>query len=204
VPTSERDLELIQALPNPEPWLRETFGVQEFIGGKRGNDLYSGSFLPTCNICGISGGYQDAGSKTVIPARTFAKVDFRLVPEQDPYDIFNKLQEHLKTQGFADVEAKMIEAPMYPYKSAADDPLYALSARTGEEVYGKSSRTVPMVGGSSPVYAFAKPLGNIPVISPGLGYWDNRTHSPDEHIRIGDFLNAARQLARILNEFGDL
>jgi acetylornithine deacetylase/succinyl-diaminopimelate desuccinylase-like protein len=37
-----------------------------------------------------------------------------------------------------------------------------------------------------------------------VGYWDNRTHSPNEHIRIEDFLNAARQIARIVDGFAGL
>lgn len=38
----------------------------------------------------------------------------------------------------------------------------------------------------------------------GVGYGRNRTHAPDEHVRLDDFLNAARQIARILEGFGDL
>jgi acetylornithine deacetylase/succinyl-diaminopimelate desuccinylase-like protein len=63
---------------------------------------------------------------------------------------------------------------------------------------------VPLIGGTTPVYAIARPLGNIPVISPGVGYWDNKAHSPDEHMCLGDFQNAARHIGRILDGFADL
>ncbi|NWF67802.1 MAG: M20/M25/M40 family metallo-hydrolase [Chloroflexi bacterium] len=203
-PPSKRDLELIDALPSYEKFARQHFGVQRFVHGALGKAIEYNVFQPTCNICGLKSGYQDDGSKTVIPATAMAKVDFRLVPDQDPNDILAKLRAYLDAQGFGDVEVVKIEESMWPYKAEADHPLLDLSARMGEEVYGKPSLFEALAGGSSPVYAFAKPLGNIPVISPGVGYWANRTHSPDEHIRIGDFHNAARHIARILDGFADL
>jgi acetylornithine deacetylase/succinyl-diaminopimelate desuccinylase-like protein len=41
-------------------------------------------FLPTCNFAGIGSGYQGSGSKTVLPAEAMAKLDFRLIPDQEP------------------------------------------------------------------------------------------------------------------------
>ena len=41
--------------------------------------------------------------KTVIPAKATAKLNFRLVPDQDPDDLSMKLRSHLDTQGFSDV-----------------------------------------------------------------------------------------------------
>jgi acetylornithine deacetylase/succinyl-diaminopimelate desuccinylase-like protein len=203
-PPTKRDLELIDALPDYEPFAREQFGVRQFVHGNTGKAIEYAVFEPTCNICGITSGYQDEGTKTVIPAMALAKIDFRLVPDQDADDILRKLRAHLDAQGFTDVEIIQPETPIHPYKDSTEYPIFEYSLRMGEEVYGKRAYLEPMSGGSSPVYAFAEPLGNIPVISPGVGYWDNRSHSPNEHIRIEDFLNASRQIARILDGFADL
>jgi acetylornithine deacetylase/succinyl-diaminopimelate desuccinylase-like protein len=201
-PASPRDLELLEALPDYEGRLRQTYGVKAFVRDLSGAALSRAVFEPTCNIQGITSGYQGVGSKTVIPARASAKLDFRLVPDQDPRDIFARLRAHLDREGFADVQA-IWHGAMWPSKVSPDDPLVSLTARTGEEVYGKPSVLHPMGGGSSPFYAFAQPLG-IPVVTAGVGYADNRTHAPDEHVRLGDFLNAARQIARILEAFPGL
>ena len=203
LPPSSKDLELIEALPDFETWARDTYGVKEFVGGLSGKDLNRAIFNSTCNIAGLSAGYQGEGLKTVIPARASAKVDFRLVPEQDPEDIFNKLRAHLDRKGFVDIDLKKV-GEMWPYKASADDPFIFLSAHTAESVYQRSYRLTPLTGGSSPIYAFADPLGGIPVISAGVGYADNRTHSPDEHVRLDDFLNAARHISRIIYGFSDL
>jgi acetylornithine deacetylase/succinyl-diaminopimelate desuccinylase-like protein len=202
-PPSPRDLELLEALPDSEAWARSTFGVGSFVNGLTGRQLDRAVFNCTCNIDGLTAGYQGAGMKTVIPARATAKLDFRLVPDQDPDDIFAKLRLHLDNQGFTDVSTRLLGA-MWPYKAAADDPVIRLAARTAEEVYRQPYQIDPLAGGSSPIYAFAGPLGNIPVLWAGVGYADNRAHSPDEHVRLQDLLNGARHIARILDGFAGL
>lgn len=201
-PPSPVDLALYAQLPSDEDEMRRDFGVQEFVNGRTGDSFKQANFDPTCNLAGITAGYQGEGMKTVIPARASAKIDFRLVPDQDPDDILAKLRAHLDAEGYPDVTVTRLGA-MWPDKAAGDDPFVQLTARTGQEVYGLESRLVPITGGSSPVYAFAGPLG-IPVTTAGVGYPDSRTHAPDEHVRLQDFLNGARHIARVLDGFADL
>jgi acetylornithine deacetylase/succinyl-diaminopimelate desuccinylase-like protein len=201
-PPSPRDLEMMGALPDEEAWLRENYGVTQFVRGLTGRALAEAIFEPTCNIAGITTGYQGPGLKTVIPARATCKIDFRLVPWQDPEDVFSKLRAHLDAHGFADVSLNRL-GMMWPARVPVDDPLVALTVQAAEDVYGAPAQVRPIGGGSSPIYAFAKPLG-IPVVTAGVGYAGNRTHAPDEHVRLADFLHAARHIARILDRFGTL
>jgi acetylornithine deacetylase/succinyl-diaminopimelate desuccinylase-like protein len=207
LPPSELDEQLFDASPSDEDAQRVEFGISElgerqFVRGATGPIYKRAVFEPTCNIAGIWAGYQGPGMKTVIPAVATAKIDFRLVPKQDPKEIFDNLRRYLDDRGFGDITLTWLGA-MWPSKGAADDPLVVLTSRTGEEVYGKPAVMTPMQGGSSPVYAFAEPLG-ITVVSPGLGYPGSRTHAPNEHIRLDDFLNASRHIGRILDAFAGL
>jgi acetylornithine deacetylase/succinyl-diaminopimelate desuccinylase-like protein len=202
LPPSPLDLELLDSRPSEEDEMRKQLGVKEFLRGATGKQFNRAVFEPTCNIAGIGAGYQGSGMKTVIPARASCKLDFRLVPEQDPEDIFARLRSHLDAEGFQDVEVKWLGA-MWPAKASPDDPLVELTARTGKEVYGKEATIIPISGGSSPVYAFALPL-HIPVVNAGVGYSGSRTHAPDEHVRFGDFVNGARHIARIMDGFAGL
>ena len=207
IPPSEEDLALIEG--DEDAALEETMQREallpdgiDFIGKRRGTALRAAVFQPTCNIQGITTGYQGMGNKTIVPAEASAKLDFRLVPAQDPTDILKKLRDHLDRHGFERIEIRN-EHMMWPYKAGPGNPLVELTSQAAREVYGLDPLLVPLNGGSSPVYAFAGPL-DIPVVRAGVGYWDSRTHSPDEHVRLQDFLNAARHIARIVDGFADL
>ena len=197
------ELELLDQAPTFEDVMREVYDFKRFVLGRTGAALSRAVFEPTCNIQGITTGYQGEGDKTIVPAAASAKLDFRLVPDMDPDDILAKLRVHLDTHGFADVEIHSYGA-MMPFTATPDNPLVQLTMATGQEVYGKPTQVTPISGGSTPIYAFAGPLGGIPVVFAGVGYWDNRIHAPDEHVRLQDFLDGARHVARIMDGFAGI
>lgn len=201
MPTA-RDRELLAALPDPSEDYKSRYGVPYFLKGLKGGvDLeVEGVFSPTCTICGLTSGYQGPGSKTVLPAQASAKVDFRLVPNQDPADILKKLRAHLDAQGFGDVQITDLGGD-HPARTDPDDPFIQLVTKTATEVYGKPMLLVPMMGGSGPTYPFVHDLG-LPVATAGLGHPDGRAHAPNENMRIDLYLKHARHMARILSEFG--
>lgn len=204
LPPTEADRALIAQQPNTEPFMRELFGVREFVNGRTGNELIAAVYEPTCNIQGINTGYQGPGTKTVIPAKASAKLDFRLIPDQDPEEIITLLRNHLDEHGFEDITITTF-GMMWPFKASADDPLVKLTLSTAREVYGVEPRPpVPLSGGSSPAYAFSGPLGNIPVVHAGIGYPQAGAHAPNENMRLRDFELGAKHIARLLNGFADL
>lgn len=198
---SARDRELMAKTKDRTGEFRELYGVQRFIRGLEGEDLKIAEvFEPTCTICGITAGYQGPGSKTVLPAYASAKVDFRLVPDMMPEDVFRSLRAHLDAQGFEDVETVLLGGTG-PGRTDPDHPFLALVSRTAEPVYGVTSQIVPMIGGSGPTHSFISILG-LPIATAGMGYADTRAHAPDENIRIDHYLKHAKHVVRILEEFG--
>ena len=201
-PPSARDRELFAALPDVADEYRERYGVPYFLKGlKGGNELkVEEVFSPTCTICGLTSGYQGPGSKTVLPARASAKVDFRLIPDQDPADILRKLRAHLDAHGFTDVKITDLGGDA-PARTDPDHPFIKLVVDAAKDVYDKPMALVPMVGGSGPNHPFVHDLG-LPVATAGMGYPDTRTHAPNENIRIDLYLKHARHMARVMREFG--
>jgi acetylornithine deacetylase/succinyl-diaminopimelate desuccinylase-like protein len=198
---SARDRELMGAMPEVADEYRQRFGVKQFIKGLTGGvDLrIEEVFSPTCTICGLTSGYQGPGSKTVLPARASAKVDFRLVPDQDPVDILKKLRAHLDRNGFSDIQIADLGSDP-PARTDPDDPFVQLVASTATDVYGMPMQIVPLTGGSGPSYPFVHDLG-LPVATAGLGHPDARAHAPNENIRLDLYLKHARHMARVLSEF---
>src|SRR5438128_12600767 len=76
-------------------------------------------FTPTCNFAGVTTGYQGPGSKTVLPAEATAKLDFRLIPDQDPEDLLARLRKHLDMHGSENVELVWHDGE----KPARSDPI---------------------------------------------------------------------------------
>lgn len=201
-PPSARDRELMAALPDVEDEYKTRYGVPYFIKGlKGGNELkLEEVFSPTCTICGLTSGYQGPGSKTVLPKRASAKVDFRLIPDQDPKDILKKLRAHLDAHGFSDIKITDLGGDA-PARTDPDDPFIKLVVDAARDVYEKPMALVPLVGGSGPSHPFVHDLG-LPVATAGLGHPDSRIHAPNENIRIDLYLKHARHMARVMKEFG--
>jgi acetylornithine deacetylase/succinyl-diaminopimelate desuccinylase-like protein len=202
VPPSERDRELMEALPEVADEYKERYGVDNFLHGQtEGVELRLAEvFKPTCTVCGFDSGYQGKGSKTVLPAYASAKVDFRLVPNQKPENVLISLRNHLDDQGFGDIEITYLGGEP-PARTDPDDPFVALVIRTAEPVYNHEMQIMPMIGGSGPNHPFIHTLG-LPVATAGVGYPGSQAHAPNENMRLDLYLKGAEHIARIIQEFG--
>jgi acetylornithine deacetylase/succinyl-diaminopimelate desuccinylase-like protein len=201
-PPTKRDRELMEALPEIGEVYKETYGIANFLKGiKGGVDLRMEEvFVPTCTICGLTSGYQGPGSKTVLPAKASAKVDFRLALGQTIQEVLDGLRAHLDKEGFSDVEIKFLGGGPAA-KTDPDDPFVKLVTSSAEEIYGHPMEIVPMIGGSGPNYAFIHYL-KVPVVSAGVGHPGSRAHAPDENLRLDLYLKGAKHITRILKAFG--
>src|SRR5207302_371354 len=141
----------VRGLPFEAAEKRKIHGIDEFAW-RRDEDAanLAAIFEPTCNICGIESGFTGEGTKTVIPADAMAKVDFRLVPDQDPARIATLLRRHLDRNGFRDVEARSKEGTR-PYRGRIDDPVVRAAKASAEAAFGKEALLVPTSGGTSPM-----------------------------------------------------
>ena len=201
LPPTPRDLEFIAALPEVADEYKSRYGVDHFLKGLTGGPelRVAEYFQPTCTICGLTSGYEGPGSKTVLPARATAKVDFRLVPNQEPRKVFERLRKHLDNEGFSDVEINYLGGEP-PARTDPDDPFVRMVVETAEPVYGQPMQIIPMTGGSGPNYPFIHDL-NLPVATAGIGYPGSQAHAPNENMRIDLYLKGAKHIARVLEAF---
>lgn len=202
VPPTARDIELMAALPDAAEEYKNRYGLKHFLNGISGGVelALAEVFKPTCTICGLTSGYQGPGSKTVLPAKASAKVDFRLVPDQTPEVVLKQLRAHLDAQGFEDVKVAFLGGEA-PARTDPDDPFVKLVVESAREVYGVPQQIVPLVGGSGPNAIFQKAL-KVPIVTAGAGYPGTGAHAPNENLRLDLYLKAARHMVRILSEFG--
>ncbi len=202
IPPTTRDRELFELQPDMAEEYKKQFGVKSFLNGLTGGvDLVMAEvFEPTCTICGLTSGYQGAGSKTILPARASAKLDFRIVEGQTIDHCLKLLRKHLDEQGFSDIQIEFLGGGPAA-RTDPDHPFIKLVMDTAADVYENKMELIPMIGGSGPNYPFVHEL-NLPVASAGLGHPDSRAHAPNENIRIDLYLKHARHMAKLLIAFG--
>ena len=200
------DLEAIATQsPTVEDELRDAFGVDEFVGGLRGEALRERlAFAPTYNVAGIHTGFGGPGVKTVLPARASAWLDIRLVPDQRPDDVFELLRAHLDREGFADVELTRL-ASAEPASTPVDDPFVVRVLSVAERVAGGAAASIfPLAPPTLPIVASLQRHVGVP----GLSAPDNpiyggcAAHAPNEHIRLEDVAPAIRFTLELLDELG--
>jgi acetylornithine deacetylase/succinyl-diaminopimelate desuccinylase-like protein len=158
---------------------------------------------PTAEINGISGGYTQAGFKTVIPSTAFAKVSFRLVGQQDPAKVRAAFEAFVRGRLPADCTADFAGHGASRAQSLAVDGKWvtrtaaALADEWGSEPLFMGS------GGSIPVAGdFQQVLGLDPVMV-GFALDDDRIHSPNEKYELTSYHRGIRSWARILAAMAD-
>ncbi len=191
----------VEKLPHEAAATLAAYGADRSTTGVTGLDYnLRHLFEPTATIDGLSSGYQGEGPKTVLPARAMAKMDFRLVDDQDPADIERKLRAHLDRHGFSDVRVTNLGGE-HPARTPVIAPLVQVMRDALKPVYGDEPVIVPTMAGTGPLYPFVTTLG-LPTADCGIGYPDAAIHAPNENIRLEDFRKGTKAIASLLGRFG--
>lgn len=201
----ERDAALIENLPFDEVSELDRLGIDQFAAGLQGLALRQALiYNPTANIAGFLTGYTVPGAtKTVLPAEAMAKLDFRLVPEQDAGDIARKLRRHLDDQGFGDIDMEVISEEN-PSRSPTDSLLGKAIESVAADWFPRAPGVWPLMPATGPMYPISKLLG-IPICSPpGVTRPDSAIHAPNEQIRIDDFYDVIGYTTAYLEAYGAL
>jgi len=157
-------------------------------------------FTPTCNIAGITAGYQGTGSKTVLPAEATAKLDFRLIPDQDPDEVLARLRKHFDSNGFEKVEIVWHDGEK-PARSDPDSDVARTVIECVKDLHGEPVLW-PFMQATGPMHPVVSDLGVPTVLPVGVGRPDNRIHAPNENIHAADYINTIRLMCRVWERFG--
>jgi len=182
--------------------IKELAGVTDLFGEEGFSTIERIGARPTAEVNGIGGGYQGAGTKTVLPKEAFAKLTFRLVADQDPSVILAAAEEYLRKQTPPGVLLEVMtghSGAAYQNDPNSPDGLAARKALAG--AFGAE----PLLlrdGGSIPILATLKEILGVDSHLLGLANPDSRIHSPDENMLIENFLGGIRMNRILLEELG--
>lgn len=188
---TDAELAHVRSLPFEADVTKKIYAIDRFAWGRGDQEARLASiFEPTCNIAGLLSGFTGEGTKTVIPSEAMAKIDFRLVPEQDPRTIHRLVRAHLDRHGFTDVALHAKEGTR-PYRGRMDDPLVRAAKAAAEETFGQPALVIPSSGGTSPMYQVCGKR-SLPNVTLGMGHPDSGAHAPNEHILIDNYFKGIR------------
>lgn len=156
--------------------------------GERGYTLYERTTIrPALTISGIAGGYQGVGPKSIIPARAVAKLSFRLVAEQQPFEIFQLVREHIARLTPATLRSRTtLQLGANPVTVPRRHPFMEAAAAACHRGFGATPAFVRSGGANPAVAAFQRILG-VPAVLMGFGLPDDRIHAPNEKFHLPNF-----------------
>jgi acetylornithine deacetylase/succinyl-diaminopimelate desuccinylase-like protein len=196
-----------------EAWKKLPFDENQFLKdlslpGTSGESGYSTLerrwARPTCDINGLTSGYQGHGAKTIIPSVASAKVSMRLVPDQDPLKIVTAYERTLRDRCPANVKIEFARHGLAgPVLVRREGQAMRLAAESVEVGFGKAP-TLIREGGSIPVVALFKKELKIDTLLVGFGLPDDRVHSPNEKFDLDALHEGTRTAAALYSKLAEL
>jgi acetylornithine deacetylase/succinyl-diaminopimelate desuccinylase-like protein len=203
-PLTAAERKEIAALPFDERGWLESTGAPALWGEEGYTTLERLWARPTLDCCGIGGGFQGEGAKTIIPARVRAKLSCRLVPDQEPEDIARKLAHHLARIAPPGVRVRVEYLHGgRPYLAPTDHAIYDVAKRAFSKAFGKP--TVFMrEGGSIPFVRTIADATGKPCLLMGFGQPDENAHAPNEWLDLENFHLGIHSAAYLYDEIAGM
>jgi acetylornithine deacetylase/succinyl-diaminopimelate desuccinylase-like protein len=200
LPLTQADRDAIATLPFDEHEWLSAAGSPATSGEKGYSTLERLWARPTLDCCGISGGFQGQGAKTIIPARASAKVSCRLVPNQEPDEIARKVTEHFlrAVPKGVRVRVEMLHGGR-PYLAPTDHPVYEVAKRAFSKAFGKPTVFI-REGGSIPFVRTIADATGKPCLLMGFGQPDENSHAPNEWLDLDNYHLGIKSAAYLYDE----
>jgi acetylornithine deacetylase/succinyl-diaminopimelate desuccinylase-like protein len=195
IPGFYDDVEVVsdeeRAAMNKAPFDKGTYmhdlGIEATMGENGYTVLEQTSIRPTLEVNGIWGGYIGEGAKTVLPAKAFAKISMRLVPNQKSDKITELFKNYFESM--APPGVNVVVRPHHGGEAAvtpSDTPEYKAAAMAMKQSYGKDP--IPVRGGGSiPIVALFEKVLGVKTVLMGFGLDSDDIHSPNEHYGLFNF-----------------
>lgn len=198
-PLLESEIEAAKKIPYNKKAILSDFGIEKLIQNRNGDQYYYNlMFEPTCNIDGIWGGFTSQGKKTVLPHKASAKIDMRLVPNQNWVDISKKLKAYLDKNGYGDAKINVL-GTANPDRPPINDRYLDIIKDAIREIWKKDPVVYPSLFGTNPSYLFAEYLDLHLILIP-FALTDNHAHAPNENFDVDSLVKGIKVTSNIIEK----
>ena len=198
--------EILAEVPDDEKVIKAKLGIKN---SDKVADTYQKALqYPSLNIRGMASGWVGSEARTIVPATATAEIDIRLVKESDPNRLIKLLDQHIREQGFFVTDKKPTQRERLSHNSICrmnsrvsyrafrtdfDSDVGLWLTRAMTNAFGQVPIRHRTSGGSIPISPFVETLG-VPAVSIPMANRDNNQHSPNENIRLGNYLEGVKTL----------
>ena len=208
----KKTLAILRDVPDDERDIRLKIGIGE--PDKVAPSYQEALQYPSLNVRGMHAGWVGDEVRTIIPSSAVAEIDIRLVKESDPDRLIGLVRKHIEDQGYLilDRAPTAQERHLHSRICSFESNTSYLAFRTDYDsdvgiwldkaltkAFGKPPIKQRTSGGSIPISPFVNTLG-IPAVTVPTVNRDNNQHSPNENIRLGNYIDGIKTLYAILTE----
>ena len=208
----EKTLKILKEVPDNELKMKDKM---QFKTPDNVASTYQESIqYPSLNVRGIQSGWVGDEVRTIVPSECVAEIDVRLVLESDANTLINLIKNHIENLGYLvldrrpskDERLKNDKIITMNYSTAYDAYRTEIDSFIGKWLINSLRNTfnvepvkIRTSCGSVPISPFVKIL-NIPAVSVPTVNKDNNQHSPNENIKISNYIRGIEAYLGILLE----
>jgi len=178
-----------------------------------GNSYQEAIQFPSLNVRGIRAGWVEDEVRTIVPSECIAEIDVRLVIESDGYRLHELIKKHIEGLGYVVLdhepskEERMKYDKIVKFNSTVSYPAFRTDINSDlgnwlSETLTKTFGVEPVLrrtsGGSVPISPFVNVL-NIPAVGVPTVNKDNNQHSPNENIKLINYIKGIESFVGILS-----
>ena len=208
----EKTLKILAEVPDDE---KKMMNDMQFKKPDNVGKNYQESIqYPSINVRGIESGWVREEVRTIVPSECIAEIDVRLVLESDPIRLHNLIKSHIQELGYYVInrrptkDERLKHNKIVTFVSSFDYDAFRtdIESEIGKWLVKSLKKTFGIEpvkkrtsGGSVPISPFVNTLG-IPAVTVPTVNQDNNQHSPNENIKIENYITGIETYLGILTD----
>ena len=208
----EKTLKILAEVPDDE---KKMMNDMQFKKPDNVGKNYQESIqYPSINVRGIESGWVREEVRTIVPSECIAEIDVRLVLESDPIRLHNLIKSHIQELGYYVIDRRptkderLKHNKIVTFVSSFDYDAFRtdIESEIGKWLVKSLKKTFGIEpvkkrtsGGSVPISPFVNTLG-IPAVTVPTVNQDNNQHSPNENIKIENYITGIETYLGILTD----
>ncbi|MEE9364480.1 MAG: M20/M25/M40 family metallo-hydrolase [Cellulophaga sp.] len=209
---SENVKKILKQVPDDENAMRNRLGIASI--DNIADNYQEALQYPSLSILGLNSGWIGNETRTIIPATAIAEMNIRLVKETNAERMVSLVKNHILQQGYYIVDSiptdeermkhpKIVRFNYHiayaAFRTDFDTEIGAWLRKALKRAFNKEPIQIRTSGGSIPISPFVNTLG-IPAVGVPTVNRDNNQHSPNENIRLGNYIDGIKTITAILTQ----